>query len=46
MFETDFPHPTSLHPNPSEVTEQVSSLRPETQRKIMGANAVRLYRLT
>ena len=47
MFETDFPHPTSLHPDPvGQVTERVASLRPETQRKIMGANAERLYRLT
>jgi predicted TIM-barrel fold metal-dependent hydrolase len=46
MFETDFPHPTSLHPNPLEmVREKISTLRPETQRKVMGANAVKLYRL-
>ena len=47
MFETDFPHPTCLHPNPVElVSEKVASLRPETQRKIMGENAVKLYRLS
>ncbi|MEX5711431.1 amidohydrolase family protein [Parafrankia sp. FMc6] len=46
MFETDFPHPTSLHPNPLEmVAEQVGSLRPETQRKVMGENATKLYRV-
>jgi uncharacterized protein len=46
MFETDFPHPTCLHPNPVEmVSEKVASLRPETQRKIMGGNADKLYRL-
>jgi uncharacterized protein len=46
MFETDFPHPTSLHPDPIEmVREKVSTLRPETQRKVMGENAVELYRL-
>jgi predicted TIM-barrel fold metal-dependent hydrolase len=46
MFETDFPHPTCLHPNPVEmVSEQVASLRPDTQRKVMGGNAVKLYRL-
>ena len=46
MFETDFPHPTSLHPDPIEmVREKVSTLRPETQRKVMGENAAALYRL-
>jgi uncharacterized protein len=46
MFETDFPHPTCLHPDPIElVTERISALRPETQRKVMGENAKRLYRL-
>ena len=35
------------HPNPVEiVTEKVASLRPESQRKIMGENAAKLYRLS
>jgi predicted TIM-barrel fold metal-dependent hydrolase len=46
MFETDFPHPTCLHPSPLDlVRDKVSTLRPETQRKVMGENAVKLYRL-
>jgi predicted TIM-barrel fold metal-dependent hydrolase len=46
LFETDFPHPTSLHPDPlSMVSEKVATLRPETQRKIMGGNAAALYRI-
>ena len=46
MFETDFPHPTCLHPNPVEaVKENVAKLRPETQRKLMGGNAAELYRI-
>jgi predicted TIM-barrel fold metal-dependent hydrolase len=46
MFETDFPHPTCLHPDPiTKVSAQIGTLREETQRKIMGGNAVRLYRL-
>ena len=46
MFETDFPHPTSLHPSPLEmVSEKIATLRPETQRKVMGGNAAELYRL-
>ncbi|MDZ7675393.1 MAG: amidohydrolase family protein [Acidimicrobiales bacterium] len=46
MFETDFPHPTCLHPNPVEsVKDKIATLRPETQRKIMGGNAAELYKL-
>jgi predicted TIM-barrel fold metal-dependent hydrolase len=46
MFETDFPHPTSLHPDPvGAVTAKVATLRPESQRKLMGGNAAALYRI-
>jgi predicted TIM-barrel fold metal-dependent hydrolase len=46
MFETDFPHPTCLHPDPlGMVEEKLATLRPETQRKVMGDNAIKLYRL-
>jgi predicted TIM-barrel fold metal-dependent hydrolase len=46
MFETDFPHPTCLHPSPLEaVREKIATLRPETQRKVMGENAAKLYGL-
>ncbi|GAA3211306.1 amidohydrolase family protein [Actinocorallia longicatena] len=46
MFETDFPHPTCLHPDPiGMVSEKISTLRPETQRKVMGGNAAKLYRI-
>ena len=46
MFETDFPHPTCLHPNPVEaVSAKVATLRPESQRKLMGGNAAKLYRI-
>ena len=46
MFETDFPHPTCLYPSPLEVVEEsIGSLRPETQRKVMGETAAALYRL-
>jgi uncharacterized protein len=42
MFEAEFPHP-----NPVEiVSEKVASLRPESQRKIMGENPAKLYRLS
>jgi predicted TIM-barrel fold metal-dependent hydrolase len=46
MFETDFPHPTCLYPDPlGAVADRVAALRPETRRKVMGANAAALYRL-
>jgi predicted TIM-barrel fold metal-dependent hydrolase len=46
MFETDFPHPTCLYPSPLETVEEImSTLRPETRRKVLGGNAAALYRL-
>jgi predicted TIM-barrel fold metal-dependent hydrolase len=46
MFETDFPHPTCLYPNPLEsVKAKMQSLPLETQRKIYGENARKLYKL-
>jgi predicted TIM-barrel fold metal-dependent hydrolase len=46
LFETDFPHPTSLWPSPLEhVREAMATLRPESRRKILGENGVKLYRL-
>jgi uncharacterized protein len=46
LFETDFPHPTCLYPNPLEtVAAKMATLPPETQRKIYGENARKLYRL-
>jgi predicted TIM-barrel fold metal-dependent hydrolase len=46
MFETDFPHPTCMYPDPlSTVEARMSALRPETRRKVLGENAAKLYRL-
>ena len=46
MFSTDFPHPTCLYPKPLEtVAEKMSTLTPTAQRKILGENAAKLYRL-
>lgn len=46
MFETDFPHPTCLYPDPlGTVEEAMLSLRPETRKKILGETAATLYRL-
>jgi predicted TIM-barrel fold metal-dependent hydrolase len=51
MFETDFPHATSLSPGPASsarspwevATEAVSGMSEEAQRKILFANAATLY---
>jgi predicted TIM-barrel fold metal-dependent hydrolase len=46
MFETDFPHPTCLFPDPLQTArENMRDLSPEVQRKILCENAARLYRL-
>ncbi|GAB2831904.1 amidohydrolase family protein [Actinocorallia aurea] len=46
LFETDFPHPTCLYPNPVErATETMKSLSDTVRRKILGENARGLYRL-
>ena len=46
LFETDFPHPTCLYPNPLQTVEaKMETLTPEIRRKIFGENARQLYRL-
>jgi predicted TIM-barrel fold metal-dependent hydrolase len=46
LFETDFPHPTCMYPDPLEtVEERMSALRPSTRRKVLGDNAAALYRV-
>jgi predicted TIM-barrel fold metal-dependent hydrolase len=46
MFETDFPHPTCLYPDPLKTAEEnMRGLSEGTQRKILGDNARKLYRL-
>jgi len=46
LFETDFPHPTCLYPNPLQSVEaKMATLTPEVRRKILGENAKKLYRL-
>jgi predicted TIM-barrel fold metal-dependent hydrolase len=46
LFETDFPHPTCLYPSPIDsVMANMKTLSPETQRKVLGENATKLYRL-
>jgi predicted TIM-barrel fold metal-dependent hydrolase len=53
MFETDFPHPTSLTAGPGSVSPQVDEvidqvagqLGPELTRKVLWQNAARVYHL-
>ncbi len=53
MFETDFPHPTSLSPGPASPAEApdlvaakfVDGLPDELARKILWGNAARVYRV-
>jgi predicted TIM-barrel fold metal-dependent hydrolase len=53
MFETDFPHPTSLSPGPnsssalpSEVVEStLEGISQDVKRKLLHGNAARIYHL-
>jgi uncharacterized protein len=46
MFETDYPHPTCLYPDPvGAMADKLAPFTAEVRAKIMGENAVRLYRL-
>ncbi len=46
LFETDFPHPTCLYPNPLQTVEaKMETLPVAARRKILGENARELYRL-
>jgi predicted TIM-barrel fold metal-dependent hydrolase len=46
LFETDFPHPTCLYPNPlASAHENMRELSETARNKILGGNAAKLYRL-
>ena len=46
MFETDFPHPTCLYPDPlARAAEQLADVQPDVRRKLMSTNAADLYRI-
>ncbi|HXY93553.1 MAG TPA: amidohydrolase family protein [Acidimicrobiia bacterium] len=46
LFETDYPHPTCLYPDPLDsVDAKLATLTPEARAKILGENARALYRL-
>jgi predicted TIM-barrel fold metal-dependent hydrolase len=47
MFETDFPHPTSLYPGAQEkLVDSVGSYDYETRKRILERNAVELFNLS
>jgi predicted TIM-barrel fold metal-dependent hydrolase len=53
LYETDFPHPTSMSPGPASaavsprqfIAEAFAGLPEETTRKVLHDNAARLYHL-
>lgn len=46
LFETDFPHPTSLYPGAQEkLAEQLGGFDYDTRKRILEGNAVELYNL-
>ncbi len=46
MFETDFPHPTSLYPDPqAHITEALGGVDAVTRRKVLQDNAARCYNI-
>ena len=46
MFETDFPHPICLYPRPLEQLDKcLAELTPEERRKVLSANAARVYNI-
>jgi predicted TIM-barrel fold metal-dependent hydrolase len=46
LFETDFPHPTCLYPDPlGSVTRALDGLDDDVVRRVLQDNAVELYRV-
>ncbi len=46
MFETDFPHPACLYPDPLEfLADTIAQLTPEERFKIFSGNAAKLYNI-
>ncbi len=46
MFETDFPHPTCLYPDPmGHAAQQLVDVDASARRKLMSTNAADLYRI-
>ena len=46
LFETDYPHPTCLYPEPlKHAAENMADLTPTVREKILSGNARRLYKI-
>jgi predicted TIM-barrel fold metal-dependent hydrolase len=46
MFETDFPHPTCLYPEPlKDIAKALSAMDLESRRKLLGGNASKVYNI-
>jgi predicted TIM-barrel fold metal-dependent hydrolase len=46
LYETDFPHPTCVYPDPmSTLVENAAGFNPEERRKVFGGNAAKLYNI-
>lgn len=46
MFETDYPHPTSLYPGVQDhIMKTLGGVDPEVRKKVLETNAVKLYNL-
>ncbi len=46
LFETDFPHPTCLYPDPlTRAAAPLADLEPAVRRKLLSTNAADLYRI-
>ncbi len=46
MFETDFPHPTCLYPNPLQrAAERLGDFTDDERRRLFSGNAAKLYRV-
>jgi predicted TIM-barrel fold metal-dependent hydrolase len=46
MFETDFPHPTCLYPDPlSRVAVTLADVDHDFRAKVLSGNAARVYSL-
>jgi predicted TIM-barrel fold metal-dependent hydrolase len=46
LYETDFPHPTCVYPDPMGwAAEMAEGFTPEERRKVFGGNAAKLYKI-
>jgi uncharacterized protein len=47
LYETDFPHPTCVYPDPLNfIADAAAGFTPEERRKVFGQNAAKLYNIS